>query len=730
MGLLTEAKPLSWEEAAAHMKYVRDHGVDQFVNTLRYAENISGDKLFYGDEIEYGLFKVDKEKKRVYLSLRGKQVMDSLQKKEKTEGKGSEAGQCNWVPEYGAWMVEATPSEPYGGFTSDLRRIESNMRARRSRLLSVLEEDEIAPTVVVFPLLGVGDFTGQGFPVRGPVANSRFVPDEIINPHPRFGTLTRNIRARRGRNVKIMAPLFQDKNTDNTPEEGSDGTPGIYMDAMAFGMGCCCLQVTFQARDLSESRHLYDALAVLAPIMLAASAATPILKGKLSDWDVRWKVIEDSVDCRTYAEYGEDSPKDYKYYDTMVADGKRRLMKSRYSSIDMYICNHLEGKEPCKETSKFNDIDIAYDKEQYDKLRAKGVDHLLALHVAHLFVRDPLVIFEGHVESVDDTVGTEHWENIQSTNWNSVRWKPPPHQDMSNRKIGWRTEFRSMDIQLTDFENAAFTVFITLVSRALLSFDLNVYIPISKSDENMRRAHKRDAIRKEKFWFRSHLVEPESGDCPNDSCAVHGDEHHYEEMSVLEILTGKGGYFPGFVPLVIAYMNQVGFDTETQDKVHSYMSILVRRASGELLTGAGWIRKFVQEHAAYKQDSIVSEEIAYDLMMACHEIGLGIRPCAQLLGDVRITKIVKENAYNVPLTEVRLTNSMVFNLLDRYSKRAEFVAKRRKIEQDIESKEQELQKLKEELVQLESSNHLSHTHDAMEIPGFTSPEKKLSDSEK
>ena len=25
-------------------------------------------------------------------------------------------------------------------------------------------------------------------------------------------------------------------------------------------------------------------------------------------------------------------------------------------------------------------------------------------------------------------------------------------------RIGWRTEFRSMEIQLTDFENAAFTV--------------------------------------------------------------------------------------------------------------------------------------------------------------------------------------------------------------------------------------------------------------------------------
>ena len=55
----------------------------------------------------------------------------------------------------------------------------------------------------------------------------------------------------------------------------------VDMDCMAFGMGCCCLQITFQARDLNESRDLYDQLAVLAPIMLALSAACPILKGTL-----------------------------------------------------------------------------------------------------------------------------------------------------------------------------------------------------------------------------------------------------------------------------------------------------------------------------------------------------------------------------------------------------------------------------------------------------------------
>jgi glutamate--cysteine ligase catalytic subunit len=45
-------------------------------------------------------------------------------------------------------------------------------------------------------------------------------------------------------------------------------TRAVYMDAMAFGMGCCCLQVTFQARDLAESTFLYDQLHILSPLMV------------------------------------------------------------------------------------------------------------------------------------------------------------------------------------------------------------------------------------------------------------------------------------------------------------------------------------------------------------------------------------------------------------------------------------------------------------------------------
>jgi len=37
-----------------------------------------------------------------------------------------------------------------------------------------------------------------------------------------------------------------------------------------------------------------------------------------------------------------------------------------------------------------------------------------------------------------------------------------------------------MEVQITDFENAAFAVFVVLLSRAILTFNINFYVPISK----------------------------------------------------------------------------------------------------------------------------------------------------------------------------------------------------------------------------------------------------------
>jgi glutamate--cysteine ligase catalytic subunit len=65
----------------------------------------------------------------------------------------------------------------------------------------------------------------------------------------------------------------------------------------------------------------------------------------------------------------------------------------------------------------YNDIPVPIDEDKYRDLREAGIDPLLSQHIAHIFVRDPLVIFDGAVEEVDDETQTEHFESIQSTNW-------------------------------------------------------------------------------------------------------------------------------------------------------------------------------------------------------------------------------------------------------------------------------------------------------------------------
>lgn len=62
-----------------------------------------------------------------------------------------------------------------------------------------------------------------------------------------------------------------DRNNPNLtlPDVIPDAKPdAIYLDCMCFGMGCSCLQVTFQACSVEEARRLYDQLAVVSPIMV------------------------------------------------------------------------------------------------------------------------------------------------------------------------------------------------------------------------------------------------------------------------------------------------------------------------------------------------------------------------------------------------------------------------------------------------------------------------------
>ena len=93
----------------------------------------------------------------------------------------------------------------------------------------------------------------------------------------------------------------------------------------------------------------------------------------------------------------------------------------------------------------------------------------------------------------------------------------------------------------------------------ILAFDLNTYIPMSKVDQNMELAHRRDAVRNERFWFRRHLVAPENG--------VGEYEDICEQMSVQQILMGKGTYFPGLIPMIFAYLDATGCDPDARSRI-------------------------------------------------------------------------------------------------------------------------------------------------------------------
>lgn len=529
MGLLSEGNPLSWEETKQLADHVRKHGIEQFINLYHRLKDREGDILKWGDEVEYIIVDFDEEQQKARVALRAQDLLTHLNEKEAADPEGVKS---LWRPEYGAYMIEGTPGKPYGGLLAHFNLVEANMKYRREEVTALLKPNERVMSITNFPRLGSPLFTAPEYlptPEKElSAARSLYFPDEAIYPgHPRFKTLTRNIRMRRGEKVQIKLKVFKDKNTVLPIEGAPEGQPDVvHLDAMGFGMGCCCLQLTFQACNIEEARTLYDQLTPLCPIMLALTAASPVYRGYLTESDCRWNVISASVDCRTDEERGLKPLKENKF----------RISKSRYDSIDSYLS---------EDGDKYNDVPLTYDEAVYDRLREGGIDHLLAQHIAHLFIRDTVSLFSEKV-CQNDKEDTDHFENIQSTNWQTMRFKPPP----PNSSIGWRVEFRPCEAQITDFENAAIVCFVVLLTRVILSYKLNFLIPISKVDENMQNAQKRDACRAKKFWFRkfsSKNLCGKSNSSVNGKCSESAEEckDNFELLTINEIINGKSGGFEG-----------------------------------------------------------------------------------------------------------------------------------------------------------------------------------------
>ena len=426
--ILRTGNPLLWTQAKPYLNQVRLSGVTQFINHYHRSADVEMEAFLWGDEIEYGVFEYSPHMGGAYdLSLSsGTRLRENLTA---LEDHYDPSLGCIWQPEYGSWMVEMTPRTPYGSTVKDMMDIERSLQLRRKRLHSRLTANEIAPSISVFPMIGVSGYPhtiNRDGQVNN-VSNSQYISDRVINPHPRFGALTHNIRLRRTSNINISVPLetkpssqlrpldssisksTEDSPTLVTPEsmeetedddddddddiDDGDAPNAVHMDAMAFGMGCCCLQVTIQTRDELESRYLTDQLSILAPLLHALSAATPIIKGRLLATDTRWDIISQSVDDRTPTELdptgGTVTASAPLCGDPMMAgNGSRLQTQSRYSQIPLYIARTSSAGDEDR-LDHLNDLRVSVDDTAYSMLVGEEgrVDPILARYIAHLFTR-------------------------------------------------------------------------------------------------------------------------------------------------------------------------------------------------------------------------------------------------------------------------------------------------------------------------------------------------------
>ena len=612
---------LQFNESKKYFKIIKDNFVKYVIRELQ-KKYICKEPMF-GFEFELHKIYIDSDNKKIFIDLTAQNdIINSMKQKN---------DEFHLSHEYGGWMYEVIPNEPF--LIKDLNLIENNIQNLYKYLTQKYGNKKFL-SLGAFPMLGVGKYyinedekcSDEDINLiedenekkareeyledisNNKLSYSIYLNDKIINRHPRFGNLTRNIRQRRGSKVDIQIPIFKDINTDFSKITNLDPNPGfITMDAMGFGMGCCSLQVTIASDTLEDCIKIYDQLIPLAPLFLILSSSSPIHRGKLSDYDNRWIIISKSVDDRTEEERNPNSEK-YVY-------------KSRYSPIYSYIgnVNPYYNNYP-----KF-----PINQEYYKQFIDAGISQNLATHFCNLLVRDPLVIFDKKINISDENDMT-HFENINSSNWNSLRFKLPRPSD---KDFSYKIEIRTCDLQLTPFENTSIIHFIVNLYNIILKKNCNFIIPITKVDENYEKGYLNDAINTQKFWWRINCFE---------SININDDKFNYKEdeekniklLSIDEILNGaKEYYYPGLINVIKDEIKKnLDYNDIVKNEMLKFVNYIERKAKGEIWTDAKYIRKFVREHPKYNKDSIITEEINYDLINHLLDIQNGIIKPKELFG--------------------------------------------------------------------------------------------------
>lgn len=597
MGLLRSSDCLEWEEIVQIKENIKIKGINQFINVYKHAHSTFKHEFIWGDEIELIICNDEFNRK---LMVTATNIINNFFDRE-----------MDLNVEFASYMVEMTPYKPHDSKLSALMGIEQSMIYRINKLAEVLQINGSKPLLMtLFPKLGrYKSFEKEVF---YNITKSEYFPDEAITEHKRFYSFVSNIIKRRGRTIEGYIPIMQTQPINAKVKDVKNEC--IKIDSMGQGMGCCCLQVTLQASTMSEARTLYDMIGSLCPLLLRLTRATPMAQGKLLSTETRWDMLVFSVDCRTDEERG------CKFnVSGEKQENKGKVPKSRYSSIDMYISQE-EANLPY-----YNDINPPLYQEGYDILLKNNVDELMARHIASLFIRDPILVYKSEEESHEEVVFsrsanhgeeseiehkncpifyTDDFENIQSSNWRSMRFKLPAQNGHESEK-GWKIEVRPMEILPTAFENASWCVFVVLLSRSIVEFKANFYIPLSLVDENFRRAN-----------LLYNAQSDYHGIIPKDRAIFYYRTNFYSsgkavisEGTIEEIFLGTSTY-EGIFSMVEKYVKK----QNCMDQMKHHLDYVKKRLSGELLSVSDFIRKFVIRHESYRNDSDVPENIIDDLI--------------------------------------------------------------------------------------------------------------------
>ena len=613
---------LQFDESQKYFKIIKDNFINYVIKILK--KRYTCKEPLFGFEFEFHKINIDTENKKISLDL-------SAQKDIINSEKEANLQPFHLSHEYGGWMYEIIPDTPFK--MNELDLVENTVE-NLYKFLNEKYGNNIFLSLGSYPLLGVGNYYMnedisddeiEEYEEKEKIkkdrlkfiedinnnnlSKSNYLSDKIINRHPRFGNLTRNIRLRRGEKVEIKIPIYKDKNTNLDTKTEEEPYPGyINMDAMGFGMGCCSSQVTIGCDSLDDCLNIYDQFIPLVPLFLILSSSTPIHKGKLCDYDNRWIIISKSVDDRTEE---ERNPLSEKY-----------IYKSRYSPVYSYI-----GK-----VNKYynNYPKFPINEEYYKQFIVEGISENLATHFCNLCVRDPLVVFDEKI-NINDENDMTHFETINSTNWNSLRFKFPRPSD---HDFSYKIEIRTSDLQLTPFENTSIIHLIINLYKIIILNKCNFIIPITKVDENFENGYERDAINTKKFWWRIN--------CFDNSINLNDDNFNYLEdeqnniklLTINEIFNGAKEYnYPGLLNFIkdeIKNCNKT--DISKKENLYKFVDYLEKKTKGEIWTDAKYIRNFVDNHPKYNKDSIITEEINYDLIMHLLDIQNGLIKPKELLG--------------------------------------------------------------------------------------------------